>query len=75
MAYLGKILIIFGIVLVVSGAILLLVSKQFSFPGKLPGDIHIKGERFEFYFPLATCLIVSLVLTIILFLVMRARSL
>ena len=75
MAHLGKILIIFGIVLVISGAILLLAGKQFSFLGKLPGDIHIKGERFEFYFPLATCLIISLVLSVILFLIMRARSL
>ncbi len=75
MAHLGKTLIIFGVVLIVSGAILLVAGKQFSFPGKLPGDIHIKGERFEFYFPLATCLIISLVLTLILFLVMRARSL
>jgi len=75
MAYLGKVLIIFGVVLVVSGAILLLAGKQFSFLGRLPGDIHIKGERFEFYFPLATCLIISLVLSLILFLIMRARSL
>ncbi len=71
MAHLGKILIIFGVVLIISGAILLLAGKQFSFLGKLPGDIHIKGEHFDFYFPLTTCLIISLVLTLILFLVMR----
>jgi hypothetical protein len=73
MTHLGKILIIFGVVLVISGAILVLAGKQFSFLGKLPGDIHIKGERFDFYFPIATCLLISLVLSFILFLVTRAR--
>jgi len=71
MANLGKVLIIFGLVLVISGGLLLLADRQFPFLGKLPGDIHIKGERFEFYFPLTTCLIISVVLTLILLLVLR----
>ena len=71
MTNLGKVLIIFGVVLVISGGILLLAGTQFPFLGKLPGDIHVKGERFEFYFPLTTCLIISLLLTLILFLLVR----
>ena len=71
MAYLGKILIIFGIVLILSGGILFLAGRQLPFLGKLPGDIHVKGERFEFYFPLTTCLIISLLLTLILAFVVR----
>ncbi|MCK5557432.1 MAG: DUF2905 domain-containing protein [Candidatus Hydrogenedentes bacterium] len=71
MAHLGKILIIFGVVLIISGGILLLAGRQLSFLGKLPGDIHIEGEHFDFYFPLATCLIISSALTLILFLVTR----
>ena len=71
MANLGKILIIFGVVLVVVGGILLLAGRQFPFLGKLPGDIHVKGERFEFYFPLATCLVVSLLLTLVALILSR----
>ena len=71
MTSLGKVLILFGVVLVISGGILLLVSRHAPFLGKLPGDIHVKGERFEFYFPLTTCLIISVLLTLILFLVVR----
>jgi len=71
MTSLGKALIIFGVVLVISGGLLVLAGRQFPFLGKLPGDIHITGERFEFYFPLTTCLIISAVLTLILLLVLR----
>jgi ribose/xylose/arabinose/galactoside ABC-type transport system permease subunit len=71
MATLGKVLIIFGVVLVISGGLLLFAGRQFPFLGRLPGDIHITGERFEFYFPLTTCLIISAVLTLILFLLFR----
>ena len=48
-----------------------LAGKQFPFLGRLPGDIHVKSERFDFYFPLTTCLVISLLLTLILFLVVR----
>jgi hypothetical protein len=71
MTNLGKVLIIFGIVLIITGGALLLAGRQIPFVGKLPGDIHVKGERFEFYFPLTTCLIISLLVTLILFLVVR----
>ena len=71
MTSLGKVLILFGVVLVISGGILLLAGRHVPFLGRLPGDIHVKGERFEFYFPLTTCLIISVLLTLILFLVVR----
>jgi len=71
MMNLGKILIIFGIFLVIIGGVLLFAGRHFPFLGKLPGDIHVKGERFEFYFPVTTCLIVSLVLTLVAFIIFR----
>jgi len=63
----GKILIFFGIILVVVGALLLLVGKV-PFLGKFPGDIHIQKKGFDFYFPLGTCILLSLVVSLILFL-------
>ena len=62
---LGKILIIFGLALVAIGGLFLLGDK-IPFLGRLPGDIHIKKNNFGFYFPLATCIIISIILTIIL---------
>ena len=63
----GKILIFFGIILIVMGALLFLGGKV-SFLGKLPGDIHIQKKGLDFYFPLGTCILLSLVVSLILFL-------
>jgi hypothetical protein len=60
---LGKILIIFGIGLVVIGFILLLGDK-IPWIGRLPGDIYIKRDKFTFYFPLMTSIIISILLSL-----------
>ena len=65
----GKILIFFGLILVLMGLVFTIGGKL---PiGKLPGDIHVQRGNFHFYFPLATCILLSLVLTIILNLFLR----
>jgi len=60
---LGKILIICGVVLVVIGLIFILGDK-IPWIGRLPGDIYIKRDKFTFYFPLMTSIIVSILLTL-----------
>jgi len=70
MAGIGRLLIALGIVFLVVGALLLFVGK-IPYLGRLPGDMHIKRENFEFHFPLATCLLLSLVLTGLLWLIAR----
>lgn len=67
---LGKFLVIAGIVLVVLGLALMAGSK-FSFwgLGHLPGDIVFKGKNSHFYFPVVTCLVLSVVLTLVMWLV------
>lgn len=65
----GKMLITFGLIMVLMGGGLLLFGKLGL--GKLPGDIFFQRGNTTFYFPLATSLIVSLVLTIILNLIFR----
>jgi hypothetical protein len=60
---LGKVLVIVGIVFVVLGFLLILGDK-IPWIGKLPGDIYIKRDRFTFYFPIVTCIIISLLLTL-----------
>jgi len=61
---LGKILIICGICLVVLGVILIFGDK-IPWIGRLPGDIYIKRDKFTFYFPLMTSIIISLLLTLL----------
>jgi hypothetical protein len=67
---LGKILVIIGAVIMALGGVFLL-SGKLPWIGKLPGDIVIHKKNFTFYFPLATSLIASLILTLILWLIGR----
>jgi hypothetical protein len=71
MSSLGKLLILIGAILVVAGVILIFLPK-IPFLGRLPGDIYIKKEKFVFYFPLTTSIIVSIILTV-LFWIFRQR--
>ncbi len=70
MTGIGKLLIVLGVVFLVAGA-LLLAGARIPFLGRLPGDIHVKRESFEFHFPLATCVLLSLVLSGLLWLIAR----
>ncbi|MBI2090079.1 MAG: DUF2905 domain-containing protein [Deltaproteobacteria bacterium] len=70
MGDLGKLLILFGILLVVLGVVFS-VGPKIPWLGHLPGDIYIERERFSFYFPLTTCLLLSLILTLVLYLFRR----
>lgn len=67
---LGKTLLILGLILVVIGGALLLLPKV-PWIGKLPGDIFIKGEKVSFYFPITTCIIISLLLALVISLFKR----
>lgn len=60
----GKAFIIFGVMLVIVGLVFMFGDK-IPYVGKLPGDIYIKKERFSFYFPITTSIIISIILTII----------
>ena len=64
---LGKFLVITGLAIAGLGALLLVSGKFPSWLGHLPGDIHIKGTHVTFYFPVATCLIASVIISLILY--------
>ncbi len=69
-ADIGKILVILGCVVVVVGLLFMLGSKiSWLGVGHLPGDIRYKGRNTTFYFPLATCILLSAVATLILWLI------
>ncbi len=64
MPAMGKVFIILGILFIVIG-LAFTFGDKIPFLGKLPGDIYIKRERFSFYFPLTTSILISIVLTIL----------
>jgi len=68
MQFLGKSLVLFGVILALVG-LLLVFSDKIPWLGKLPGDIHIKRENFELWFPITTSLIVSVLLSLVLWLI------
>jgi uncharacterized protein HemY len=61
---LGKALIVLGAIIILVG-VGLLVAQRIPYIGRLPGDIYVKRENFTFYFPLTTCVIISIVLSLI----------
>jgi hypothetical protein len=70
MSDLGRFLIIIGVILVIVGAAFLLAPK-IPWLGKLPGDISYKRGNVSFYFPLGTCILISIILTLIMYLFRR----
>jgi len=70
----GKAIVAIGLVLVVAGTLVMLAAR-FGLPlGKLPGDFSYRGKNFAFYFPLGTSILISVVLSVILYLISRFRK-
>jgi hypothetical protein len=69
---LGKLLIFAGIVMLVLG-VLFYWNDKIPWLGKLPGDILVKKKNFTFYFPIVTCLVISLILTLLFFVFNRLK--
>ena len=62
----GKSIILIGIILVIIG-VLMTVAGKIPGVGKLPGDILIKKENFSFYFPLTTCILLSIIVSVFMY--------
>jgi uncharacterized membrane protein YidH (DUF202 family) len=67
MTDLGRVLIVVGIILVGIGVAFLVLPKL-PWLGRLPGDISYQRGNFSFYFPLGTCIVISVILTLIMYL-------
>jgi hypothetical protein len=70
---LGKLLIVLGAILLGAGVALFLLERTGLPLGRLPGDIVYRGKRTTFYFPLATSMLLSIVLTVVLYAIGRWR--
>jgi hypothetical protein len=73
MAEMGRWLVVLGIALVVIGGIVMLLGRTGVPLGRLPGDIVYRGRNTTFYFPLATSILISVVLSIVIFLIGRLK--
>jgi uncharacterized membrane protein len=73
MADFGKVLALLGVILVVAGMVMVLLGRTGLPLGRLPGDIVYRGKNTTFYFPLATSLLLSVVLSFVLYVIGRFR--
>ncbi|MBV9574085.1 MAG: DUF2905 domain-containing protein [Acidobacteriales bacterium] len=73
MADFGKILLLLGGVLVVAGLVFMLLGRSGIPIGRLPGDVVYRGKNTTFYFPLATSILISVVLSLLLYFLGRFR--
>jgi len=74
MTDLGRLLILLGAVAIVAGLALVLLGRTNIPLGRLPGDIIYRGKNSTFYFPLATSIVVSVVLSVVMYLIGRLRK-
>lgn len=63
----AKLIIALGIILVIIGVVLL-YAKDIPFIGKLPGDIHIEKKNYSFHFPITTCILLSVIISLLFYL-------
>ena len=68
---LGRLLIVSGVVLVVIGLLVSLAGRLPFRLGRLPGDIYIHGRNTTFYFPIVTCILLSVVFSLVLWIFRR----
>ncbi|HLG34581.1 MAG TPA: DUF2905 domain-containing protein [Bacteroidia bacterium] len=67
----GKVFILIGAIIILLGVLILLFGNKFSWLGHLPGDIRIEKENFKFYAPLGSMLLVSAVLTFLIWVIRK----
>jgi uncharacterized protein HemY len=72
MGEIAKVMIVIGAVLLAAGLVIL-VFPRLPFVGKLPGDILIKKENYTLYFPLATSIVISIIISLILYIINKFR--
>ena len=73
MQQIGKILIFIGVFLIILGFVFYLLSDKLQWFGNLPGDIKIKKEQFTFYAPITSMILISLVISFIIWIIGKIR--
>ncbi len=71
MPQLSKILIFAGIILIIAGVIVYFAGNKLNWIGNLPGDIRVEKENFKFYFPITTMILLSIVVSFIIWIIRK----
>jgi uncharacterized membrane protein len=71
MPQLGKILIFAGIILIIAGLVIYFAEGKLGWIGHLPGDIRVEKENMKFYFPITTMVLLSVVLSLVLWIIRK----
>jgi hypothetical protein len=71
MQQIGKYLLLFGILLVIAGIVFYYFGNKFTWLGRLPGDLRVEKENFRFYFPITTLIIISVIISLILYIMRK----
>jgi hypothetical protein len=69
----GRLLVGLGVLLLIAGGLVMLAGRVGLPLGKLPGDIAVRGKNFTFYAPIATCVVISILLSLVMWLVNHFR--
>lgn len=69
----GKVLIIIGIIILVTGVVIHF-SDRIPFLGRLPGDIRVEKENFRFYFPITTSILLSILISLVLYMINKVKQ-
>ena len=67
----GKYIIAAGVCIVIAGVLIYFFHNYFKWLGKLPGDIRIEKENYQFYFPIVTMIVISIAITLIINIIKR----
>jgi hypothetical protein len=71
MAGFGKILVVVGLILLIAGIMIWIGGDKFGWFGNLPGDIRVERKNFSFYFPLTSMVVLSIVLSLVIWLIRK----
>lgn len=71
MQHTGKLVIIAGIVIILIGIIIYFAGDKLNFFGRLPGDVNVEKENFKLYFPITTMILLSIVVSLILWIIRK----
>jgi len=72
MGDIARVMVLIGAVLILAGLVIM-VFPRLPFVGKLPGDILIKKENYTFYFPVATSIVISIIISLVLYFINKIR--
>jgi hypothetical protein len=71
MQQVGRIIILIGLIIIITGILVYFIGDKLHWVGRLPGDIRVERENFRFYFPITTAIILSVVISLVIYLIRK----